>query len=150
MKNKIKKISFIVLSLTTFLISSVTVLALVEPDSFYDSISWTWSYSAEATTSYNCLGYATGSMTWEWPWGYSNPTSSQVDSYLSEKGYATSGNWAYIVSYGSTSNITHFSKVTGTEWSRAKWGSLERFNHNSWDPYYHDSVYGPQVQIYYQ
>lgn len=82
--------------------------------------------------------------------GYSNPSSSQVDTYLSGKGYSKSGNWAQIVSYGWSSNITHFSKVTGTEWSRAKWGSLERFNHNSWDPYYHNSVYGPQVQIYYQ
>lgn len=150
MKSRVRKIALLVLSLTTFLLSSVTAFALVMPDSFYDGISWTWSYSAEATDSYNCLGYATGSMTWEWPWGYSNPSGSQVTSYLSDKGYSTSGNWAQIVSYGSSSSITHFSKVTGTEWCRAKWGSLERFNHNSWDPYYHDSVYGPQVQIYYQ
>lgn len=67
-----KKILIItILFLSTLLFTSTTVNALTYDDSFYDSISWTWSYSAPATTSYNCLGYATGSMTWEWPsnWG---------------------------------------------------------------------------------
>lgn len=51
------------------------------PDSFYDSISWTWYYSAPYTTSYNCLGYATGSMTWECPssWG-SGAAQAQVET----------------------------------------------------------------------
>lgn len=138
------------LSLITILLSSVTVFALVHPDSFYDEISWTWSYSAEATQAYNCLGYATGSMTWEWPWGSKCPTSKAVDEYLSEKGYATSGRWPQIISYGWTDDVRHFSKVTGSEWCRAKWGGLERFNHHSFDPYYHNSGYGPQLQIYYK
>ncbi len=55
----------VVFSLTSI---SSAAFALVNPNSFYDSISWTWSYSDVATTSYNCLGYATGSMTWEWAW----------------------------------------------------------------------------------
>ena len=126
-----------------------TVFALTKPDSFYNGISWTWQYSAKATSSYNCLGYATGSMTWEWPWGSSNPTSSQVTTYLKKKGYTKSDKYPHIISYGtSSSKITHFSKVTGTEWCRAKWGSLERFNHHSYDPYYHNSIYGKKIAIY--
>lgn len=131
----------------------IEVKALYYPDSFYDSISWTWYYSAPYTTSYNCLGYATGSMTWEWPssWG-SGATQAQVDSYLAGLGYNTNHDWyPQIVSYGSSSNyITHFSKVTGDVWVRAKWGSLERFNHGNWNPYYADSLYGLQRRIYYR
>lgn len=148
-----KKAAFIVLSLVTVLLMSTTVYALVMDVSFYNGMSWTWSYNAEATGAYNCLGYATGSMTWEWPWGAQKPSSSQVSAYLASKGYTTvssSGNTPRIISYGWSSNITHFSLVTGTDRCRAKWGALERFNHNSWDPYYHDSDYGPQVQIYYR
>ena len=147
---RFKKTVQIFLLIFLLAVSSIGIYALVMPDSFYDSISWTWYYSAAATSSYNCLGYATGSMTWEWPWGSTNPTYSQVDSYLSSLGYSTSGSWESIIAYGSLSGITHFSKVTGTSWCRAKWGSLERFNHNSWDPYYANSVYGPQVRIYYE
>lgn len=145
----IKKITVMILVVCTLLLSALGVYALYYPNSFYDSISWTWEYSDTYTSSYNCLGYATGSMTWEWPWGSSNPTSSQVNSYLGSKGYSTSGSWAYILSYGSSSGITHFSKVTGDSWCRAKWGSLERFNHGSWSPYYSSSTYGPLVQVYY-
>lgn len=149
MKN-CKKIVCILLGIVTVSLSSVTAFALTQPDSFYDSIAWTWEYSGPATSSYNCLGYATGSMTWEWAWGASNPSSSKVTTYLKNKGYSTSGNWAQIVSYGTSSAVTHFSKVTGTSWCRAKWGSLERFNHASWDPYYSNSVYGSKVKVYYQ
>lgn len=148
--SKLKKTIQISLVLLLLVVSSIGIYALVKPDSFYDSISWTWYYSAPATTSYNCLGYATGSMTWEWPWGSSNPTYTQVDSYLSSRGYSSSGSVESIIAYGSLYGITHFSKVTGTSWCRAKWGSLERFNHGSWDPYYHSSVYGPKVRTYYE
>lgn len=149
MKNKkIVIITIMVLGILLFL--SQEVKALTYDDSFYDSISWNWSYSAPATTSYNCLGYATGSMTWEWPsnWG-TGATKAQVDSYLATLGYRTSIYDPFILAYGPNENyIVHFSKVTGTSWCRAKWGQLERFNHGSYDPYYHDSVYGA-LQIKY-
>lgn len=118
--------------------------------SFYDSYSWTWYYSNKATTAYNCLGFATGSMTWEWPssWG-AGATKAQVDSYLATKGYRPYIYDPFILAYGPSENyITHFSKVTGLEWCRAKWGALELFNHGSHDPYYHDTPYGA-LQIKY-
>lgn len=125
-----------------------TAFALVNPKSFYNSISWTWEYSAPASTKYNCLGYATGSMTWEWPWS-KEPTSEQVTKYLKKKGYIASSKYPEIISYGPSKNkITHFSKVTGKEWCRAKWGSLERFNHHSYNPYHEKSLYGKKIQIY--
>ena len=146
-----KKILIItILFLSTLLFTSTTVNALTYDDSFYDSISWTWSYSAPATTSYNCLGYATGSMTWEWSsnWG-SGATKEQVDSYLATLGYRPYIYDAFILAYGPSENcITHFAKVTGTSWCRAKWGQLERFNHSNYDPYYHSSEYGA-LQIKY-
>jgi hypothetical protein len=148
MNTKIKKLLIVLLVSTMLNLGAVSAYALYNPDSFYNNISWTWYYNAPYTNSYNCLGYATGSMTWEWPWG-GNPTSSAVDSYLASLGYSTSGQWAYIISYGSTSAIKHFSKVTGEVWCRAKWGGLERFDHGSWNPYYAASVYGPKVQQYY-
>jgi hypothetical protein len=144
-----RKILYAVLITVLVAILSISAFGLVYPDSFYNSISWTWYYNSPATSSYNCLGYATGSMTWEWPWGTVNPTLSQVTAYLGPKGYKTTGTWAYILAYGSSSSIAHFSKVTGTSWCRAKWGQLELFDHGSWDPYYATSVYGPLVQRYY-
>lgn len=151
LKKKIfPKVLAVMLSLG-FVISVTSVAnALIYSDSYYDSISWTWYYSDKATTSYNCLGYATGSMTWEWPsyWG-DGATKSQVDSYLGTLGYRPYIYDPFILAYGpSQNNITHFSKVTGTEWCRAKWGSLELFNHGSHDPYYHNSIYGA-LQIKY-
>lgn len=150
MKNTKKNIITMITAVVIVISSTITASALTMPDSFYDGISWTWYYSDVATTDYNCLGFATGSMVWEWPWGADNPTDSQVTSYLSGKGYKTSGKWPQILSYGSSSsNIVHFSKVTGEVWCRAKWGSLEKFNHGSYDPYYHNSVYGSLVRKYY-
>ncbi len=145
-----KKTAFILIVVVLFAMFSASVFGLYYPDSYYDAISWTWSYSDTYTTSYNCLGYATGSMVWEWPWGSSNPTLAQANSYLTSLGYSTSGTNAYILAYGPSSLVTHFSRVTGTSWCRAKWGSLERFNHGSWDPYYYSSVYGRLMQRYYQ
>ncbi|OPJ54588.1 DUF7689 domain-containing protein [Clostridium oryzae] len=86
-KNLKNKTMTLFLALTMLIVSSTTVFALVNPKSFYDAISWTWTYDASATSSYNCLGYATGSMTWEWPWGSSNPTKSKVDTYMKGKSY---------------------------------------------------------------
>ena len=146
-----KKIMISLMLVVSIAILSISAFALVKPDSFYNSISWTWHYAGPDTPSYNCLGFATGAMYWEWPWGGNNPTLSQVSSYLSGKGYRTTGTWAYILAYGpSTSQITHFSKVTGDTWCRAKWGQLELFNHGSWDPYYASSSYGSLRQRYYK
>jgi hypothetical protein len=145
-----KKIIVLLLVVVMVSLLSASLYALVKPNSFYDAISWTWTYNASATTSYNCLGYATGSMTWEWAWGSSNPTVSQVNTYLAGKGYSTSGSSAYILAYGPSTNVTHFSKVTASSTCRAKWGSLERFDHGSWSPYYSSSVYGSLKQKYYK
>lgn len=162
MYKKPKKI--LTLLLTTFLISSisVTVYALVQPKSYYDAISWTWSEDGPYSLNYNCLGYATGSYNWEWPWGSSNPTSSQVNSYLSGKGYSSidyasfsSRPYAYssakIASYGSSSsNITHFSRIINNNANtcKAKWGQLEVIAHGSINPYYSSSIYGSAQRIY--
>lgn len=135
---------FAVVLSTISLSSVVYAYTLTEPESFYNGISWTWFYSDEARSSYNCLGFATGSMTWEWPnsWG-EGATKSQLDSYLAKKGYRPYEYDPFILAYGPSSNkIVHFSKVTGLEWCRSKWGSLELFNHGSHDPYYHSSPYG--------
>lgn len=121
--------------------------ALYYPTSYYDAISWIYTYDATYTTSYNCLGWATGSMVWEWPslWGSGAP-KYMVDTYLATKGYSStlSTNLSKrIIAYGPSSNsITHFSKVSSGQVS-AKWGSLERFKHGiSMDPYYASSDYG--------
>jgi hypothetical protein len=112
---KLKKnfICVIALFMTTLTIG-VTSFALVAPDSFYDSMSWTWYYNAPAT-------------------------NEEVTMYLKSKGYSTSD-----------SSITHFSKVTGESWCRAKWGGLERMDHASYDPYYSSSSYGSIKTIYYK
>ncbi|MDK7192428.1 MULTISPECIES: DUF7689 domain-containing protein [Gardnerella] len=118
---------------------------LSQPKSFYDSISWTWFYSDKATPAYNCLGFATGSMTYEWPsdFGDDAATKAQLDNYLAKKGYRPYKYDPFILAYGhSPDKIVHFAKVTGLKWCRAKWGQLELFNHGSHDPYYPNSVYG--------
>jgi len=150
MKKIVRLAALITTIALTLVLFTTTTFALYHPDSWYNARCWTWVYSAPYTNSYNCLGYATGSMVWEWPWTGYNPTKSQVTTYLAGKGYSATGSSirAEIIAYGTTSAITHFSKVTGTAWCRAKWGGLERFNHNSWDPYT-ALLYGPQVQIYY-
>lgn len=152
MIRKLRKSLSLLICLAAIMTVGITANALYYPDSFYDDISWTWYYSATYTNSYNCLGYATGSMTWEWPsaWG-SVATQSEVDSYMSGLGYSTTSGETKIISYGPGSNdIAHFSKVTGTSWCRAKWGGLERFNHNSYDPYYSSSIYGSKQRYYRQ
>lgn len=140
----------VVVSLAILLASPSAASALYYPTAYYNSIAWTWAYDATWTSLYNCLGYATGSMIWEWPWG-GNPPSSTVDSYLASKGYVKSY-YPYqprIISYGTTSGIRHFSRVpAGTSnTSVAKWGGLERMKSASRDPYY-SSSYGYWVAMY--
>lgn len=144
-------IGIMALGILMCLVSSVKAYTLTYPESFYNGISWTWYYADSATSAYNCLGYATGSKTWEWPssFGYESATKAQVDAYLSTLGYKPYQYDPFILAYGPSENqITHFSKVTGLEWCRAKWGRLELFNHGSHDPYYHSSDYGA-LQIKY-
>lgn len=143
---------FFLLSLALILTAMATsAYALTYPDSFYDSIAWTWwynpTYDGPATSSYNCLGYATGSMYWEWPWGGRNPSDYEVTTYLSNKGYSKDNIFPTIISYGTASSITHFSKVVDSTVTRAKWGHLERLTSGSWDPYY-TSSYGHPVSKY--
>jgi len=153
-------IRFAIISTFLSLALTLTVSALYYPTTFYTNRSWTYQYAGTYTSSYNCLGYATGSMRWEWPWGASNPTSANVTTYLSNTYGLTSFSWGTpyqpkIISYGTSSGITHFSKVpTGASgYCYAKWGQLELFKHNSLNPYNvgYDSwgsYYGSLVLLY--
>jgi len=125
---------------------------LCADESFYDARSWTWSYKGPCSTQYNCLAYALGiTNQWVWPWGYSNPTSSQVESYLEGEDYGTTGSPAKIISYGSSSAVVHFGRVTGSTTTAAKWGSMNLLDHGSWSPYYSNpNSYGGLVDIYYE
>ncbi|MFZ5641752.1 MAG: DUF7689 domain-containing protein [Bacillota bacterium] len=68
-------------------------------------------------------------------------------TYLSNKGYSKDNIFPTIISYGTASSITHFSKVVDSTVTRAKWGHLERLTSGSWDPYY-TSSYGHPVSKY--
>lgn len=122
---------------------------LCMPASDYDELSWTWSYAGPCTNSYNCLGYAIGTMVWEWPWDASCATDRQVRTFLATKGFYSYGYNAKIVTYGSSTDcIKHFAKVTGSSTVRAKCGGANLLDHGSWDPYYPDSDYGEKQDVY--
>lgn len=155
-----RKSSVLVLLIIIGIVSfSLSSSALVKPIEYYNNISWTWSYDAPAGNNYNCLGYATGKMRWEWQSSWGNAaTNYQVDSYLGVRDLITKKCWyplngqpykIDIIAYGKPNKIVHFSKYTSTNKCTAKWGSLERFKHNSLDPYYANSVYGKAVRYYY-
>lgn len=154
-KMKVKrKLAILILTLMTIATISTPASALVYPNSYYDRIAWTWEYSAPNTETYNCLAYALGYTTiWVWPWGTTNPTSSQANSFMAGAGYRNVG-WGYpinnplIISYGSSSEVVHFSKVSGYN-SIAKWGSLELMKSYSLNPYNNGGGYGPPVTTYY-
>lgn len=158
MKAVKKKLITAALVFTAVVGGSTSAFALSQPTSVYDSIvkvKGNYSELAGATSRYNCLAYALGNTTsWVWPWGSSNPSSSQVDSYMSSRGYtgaaySSSKTGMSIVSYGtSSSNITHFSKISSSSSSDAKWGSLERLRSNGWDPYKPAGPYGYAVRMY--
>lgn len=132
--------------------------ALSQPTWVYDSIVITpgnYAYLAPNTGTYNCLAYALGNTsTVEWPWGQSNPTLSQVNSYMLTKGkntYSLSepATVGMIISYGtSESNITHFSKVADANYSNAKWGQLERLQSLGHNPYKGAGPYGYAMRKY--
>lgn len=139
--------------------SSTAVLAgMTTPASVINNnlkVSGNYSWVGDATANYNCLAYALETPTsWIWPWGYSNPSSSTVDSYLSSKGYnynqpMSSSNVANyeIISYGTSSSINHFARVASggigaSNDTIAKWGTIELLKHSGWDPYKSNGEYG--------
>lgn len=144
---KIIFISFAIVIAFNFKNSKVD--ALYYDKSYYDAISFIYSYEAPNTYDYNCLGWATGSMTWEWPSQWGEGTSVQIISlYLNTKNYSLSSakpNFGFtkLLAYGPSSNkITHFAKVASGKVT-AKWGALERFSHSTtFSPYYENSNYG--------
>lgn len=138
--------------------SSVSSYALKHAKSYYDAISWTYTYAGPDTTQYNCLGYALGQTRWVWPWGEENPTIAQVDSFLkggsvyNYTGYSTKVPGVKIIAYGKSiddiTKVVHFSKVSTLIVCYAKWGQLELFRHDSWDPYIPEGVYGRAIRYY--
>lgn len=132
-----KKKGLIILTcLVTVLLLSISAFALYMPDLFYSNRCSTYSYLGPVNPNYNCLAYAMGYSSWEWPWGASNPQPYLVDSYMvmhgKRKVTVATGN---IISYGSSSQITHFSKAVAFQTVEAKWGELELFTHYLRSPY---------------
>lgn len=147
-----KKAILCILSVCIISCSALAVKALYYSASYYNAIAYNYTYNAPYTNSYNCLAYALGNTTsWIWPWGSSNPTNSQVNGYLYTSGYIIISNGQpyqpKIISYGTTSGITHFSKGNGSG-CIAKWGRLERFSHTNWGPYKTTGAYGAIVTKY--
>lgn len=146
------------LSVSAIIGGAVSAQALSQPAAVYDSLVITpgnYAYLADATPTYNCLAYALGNTTqWEWPWGQSNPTLSQVSTYMLTKGkntYSLSepATVGMIISYGtSESSITHFSKVADANYSNAKWGTLERLQSLGHNPYKGNGLYGYAMRKY--
>lgn len=137
--------------------STITSSALTYSKQFYDNRSWTYTYDAPASANYNCLAHALGiTYTWIWPWNNSNPTDSQVTTYLNSQSYVKwtgQGTGPRIISYGTTSTVVHFSRASGGG-CISKWGALERFSHGSGNPYntgwdMWGSYYGNLVSYYY-
>ncbi|KTD85786.1 DUF7689 domain-containing protein [Paenibacillus etheri] len=108
------------------------------PQSSYDAMVKTpgnYNYLAAATNNYNCLAYALGDTSqWVWPWGGSNPTLQQANSYMTSQmynpyPYSSGASNVKIIAYGtSTNSVTHFAKAEGTNYSNAKWGGGRDFN----------------------
>lgn len=132
----------------------------IQPRSFYSSMDNTWYYSSPSsnsfrgvatgtgpaphgtTNTYNCLAYSVGITDhWEWPW-YSNPTYSDCQTYMTNKGYSISSTtnlkWANIIYY----NGGHFAKVVA--WDSygypsqimSKWGCCEVVFSTNANPFY--------------
>jgi hypothetical protein len=150
-----KRVFVFVAAFLVLLVGAASLYStLCKTESYYDARSWTWSYdgNGSCTYFYNCLGHATGSRYWEWPWGATDPSSSQMTTYLQSKGYTTNSNYTpAIISHGYSWKIKHVSKVTGGSTCDAKWGALNLLDHGSWNPYYTDSEsYGAKVKVYYK
>ncbi len=122
--------------------------------------SGNYAWLGNATGQYNCLAYVLDNYSsWIWPWsGPNNPTASDVNIYLRQKGFGYGepmgsyyGDFS-IISYGTESSIGHFGRiadtVNGVQYSNAKWGKLERLQHVGWSPYKSSSTYGDAYQKY--
>jgi len=154
----------VVIAIVIFSLFSIQALAASTTTAQRNAIANDWTFYAQGTETYNCLAYALGNTTsWVWPWGASNPTFSQVQTYLNGKGYAESYKVGFIgpiqpckiTCYGTTSAITHFAKYTNTSnntgWTgqvRAKWGACEIFTHSTPNPYVPTGIYGKQVAVF--
>lgn len=130
--------------------------ALVYPPAFYNTIAWTWSYNAPATSKYNCLAYALGyTDRWIWPW-IGKVSSGQVNMTMALYGKkpCTASQKPTIICYGvSPLDVRHFSRTISSSATRAKWGQLERMNSASWHPYFLNSpspqtAYGTPLSYY--
>ena len=75
-----KKVVFLLTVVLIIAALTMPLYALYYPDQFYSNRASSYTYNAPYTDSYNCLGYATGSMIWEWPWNpiTNKPTPANV------------------------------------------------------------------------
>jgi len=127
-------------------VSSATVFAsITTPASVLNTnlkTSGNYAWLGDADPSYNCLAYVVNNYgSWVWPWGTSNPTGAQADTFIANAGWPyaqpmNSLNVALyrVISYGTSSNIKHFALIDG-DYTNAKWGQLERLQHYGWNPY---------------
>lgn len=121
-------------------------------------IAKNWSFLAQGYKEYNCLAWALGNTTtWIWPWNNNYPSLSQVNSFMSNRGYTSvnSNISCAIYAYGTTSAIAHFARGRGNGPLAipidAKWGQCELFTHTSTNPYYtiaEGGLYGKLVRGY--
>jgi len=160
-RTKVTKIMVFLVALICVISFGYSALAT----SWEDSVAKNWQLIGPANSQYNCLNYATepyrtGSdllKYWEWPWGSSLPTSSQVDSYLntqyglSSSSYTVAASVNNIFSYGTTSGITHFSRrYTTSGYIVAKWGQEGIYLSQGYNPYWTSGPYGAVVKKYYK
>jgi hypothetical protein len=137
--------------------------SLTSSTALRNQIAYNWTFYQQGYYENNCLAYALGNQTsWIWPWGGSNPTVSQVDSYMSGQGYTAVPpsavgplNTTRAYAFGATSSVGHFAKnrnyttVLRNDLTRAKWGRYEVFNHSNANPYKPlPGGYGPLVRGY--
>lgn len=154
-----KRVSIIcfVLAITSLLTFSASALS---PSNISDTatrnyIANSWTYETRGYYENNCLAWALNNTTdWIWPWGSSNPSVSEVDSYLANYGYTNQGvqimsERIYAYGFGS-SCVTHFARgfigpvIYPID---AKWGHYEVFYSSNTTPYT-NNVYGGQVASY--
>lgn len=124
---------------TFCIIMSITyhASALILPKSSYDALCKNYTFSSTGTAVYNCFAYSVGiTNKWEWPWGASNPTIAQVDSYLKSTYNlipVTAPYMPKVMVHGTSGKVAHFSKATSSTVSYSKFGQCEIFKHEGWD-----------------
>lgn len=134
--NKLYRKIMVIIIITSLF--SISANALYFPTYFYDNRASSYTKIGDVDSDYNCLAYSLGiTNDWVWPWGASNPSPYQAQNTLNLL-YGldeTSVFQGEIIAYGNSNEITHFSKESGFNTCKAKWGGLELFSHNSRDPY---------------